>query len=929
MAVCTAIVLALISAAILSGCSGRSPVGGERAEELRAWLDAQEYSSYETFSRAGAQPAQPSSPDGLTLGSPNVFAAIGCEPDDVSAINVFWCDRRTQRPLAKPLVVHVGARGPGISRREATESAPLKTFPEQRLRRVRHTCIAVSESKRDDLSVTCVDFAPMAQEHNFLARWFLVENTGTDTRLVRVVLGITAPGEPMAADPNCCQLGETFAVVSDGELQVRRERIEVGLGRLRPGERASAALLLTAVDDPGRLPDQMARARAALPDLFDLLEQTKSDWESWCLAVPLRTGEERMDDLLDSLLCLVRAHIGPEAIHTGSLRYPHNRAWVRDSYWVQRALLELGRTQEARLNLDFFHRAWRDSGIASYYEIPDRTSTAYGYHGVELPHYLVLMVRDAEQKADVDGAGYWDMVSACLDAAAVPSSGLQPMNGDETWLLAAPVRELDYLLDSSWLLAASAGYGAELAARMGDVERATRYQSMSSRARKTLDDFLPSAERAGWLAVGRGADGSLDCSLCPGVLARGAILGVLPSTAQHLSTGLRTAWTALGYDRGLRTHPRSTTISGGTPGYVLWAGADCPGCMFVPALAERMLQFSSATGCVWEFHDLHDPSWGGEKRRLWDSAVLLAGLVHASFEVQESATGPRFVPRGPLATAPPAGGEVHQSVGAPGGSVLGDELLSRAGRALILHRDSAEHAAHIARELTRQCNRPIGIARYDGKPPTDESAVILSRGPPPGGWRSWAGGYWTREWDGPPQLWVRNTGRVFADTENVLTDLLLRLTPQRERPAPYPDANYELAARFAGLTSGEADVSAFSPRRRASGRLKLPEGEVTLSAGDSELTVRAGPDRQHAGILDLEVSAAGPRSRAAELTVTLPPGWWLVYARDMTGRWDRVRDPVGEAGLPDGRTRLSYHFSAGEDPIYLSFDLARLEVPSF
>jgi hypothetical protein len=307
--------------------------------------------------------------------------------------------------------------------------------------------------------------------------------------------------------------------------------------------------------------------------------------------------------------------------------------------------------------------------------------------------------------------------------------------------------------------------------------------------------------------------------------------------------------------------------------------------------------------------------------------VLLAGLVRVLFEVQQSDDGLRFLPRAPLATAPPGERQFGQPPGPAEARFLGAELLSRAGTALVLHRGSAEHASHIARQLTRQCNLQVGLGAYEGEPPADESAITVSRRHPPSGWTE-SGGYWVRDWDGPPQLWVQNKGHVFRDTERVLTDLLLRVSPQRERPAPFPDANYELAARFGELASGEVAVSASSRSRRGTGRLTLPEGEVALRAGASQFSVRAQPDPRRAGIVALRVSAAAPRPDPAELSVTLPPGWWLVYARDMTGRWDRVRDPVGLVGLADGRRRLSYEFSAGEEPIHLSFDLARLEVPS-
>ncbi len=909
--------LTFLVLALMPGCAGRAPVGRDNADALAQWLEAQTYSTFQTFKHIGERPEHPPSPDGLTLGSPNVFAAIGTKPDDLTSLDIFWGDSRTVRPLARPLTVSLDLRGRGVERSPARKPIPLESFPHQTLRRIEHTSIAVSESAREDLKVTCIDFAPMAPEHNFLARWFLVENTGSASRVVRLLLDVMAPGEWAEPEAGTRQLGDKLAIISDAALSIHPEQLDVSLGRLKPGQRASAALLFVTAEK-ARLKEHVAQARAALPELLTLLDQTKANWEVWWAALPLETGDRRMDDLLDSLLCLLRAHVGPEAVHTGSLRYPHNRAWVRDSYWVQRALLELGRKEEARLNLDFFHRAWRESGIASYYEIAPRSSTAYGYHGVELPHYFVLMVREAEQMAGLDGTAYWDMVRGCLDEAAVPANGLQPMNGDESWLLAAPVRELDSLLDGSWLLAASAEYGADLAARMGDAERSARYQSMASRARVAINNFLPRINEAEWFAVGRGADGSLDCSLCPGVLARGAVLGVMPPTEPYIAAGLITSWHRLGYERGLRTHPRSATISGGTPGYVLYAAADCPACTFVPELADRMLDLASATGCIWEFHDMYDPAWGGEKRRLWDSAVVLMGLVHALFETQRTDGGIAFTPRAEV--------RARRHASAPPPPFDPSAFLERTGSPLILHSDSGEHAARVARELTRQLNEPIAIGAYSEEAAARNSAVIVSRRRPPAGWRATPRGYWAREWSGPPQLWVRNAGHVYLDTDPLLTDLLSLLPPQREEPLPFPDANFALAARFGEASGGEAELSAVSRFRRAQGRLELAGGKVTLAAARAELSVRAQPQPQE-GILKLTVSAAAPRPDPAELSVTLPAGWWVVYARDMTGRWDRVRDPVGEFRLPDGRIRLVYSFAEGDEPIYLTFDLARLKVP--
>jgi hypothetical protein len=739
-----------------------------------------------------------------------------------------------------------------------------------------------------------------------------VENTGTHLRRVDLVLKAMTQGEQERLDNRSYQLGDKLAIVSDTKLRSRPEHMEVAVGRIDPGERASAAVLLVATREPKALKGQIEQARVALPNLLELLNDTKLDWEAWCGQTAPETGDEQVDDLLDSLLCLVRAQIGSEAIHTGSLRYPHDRAWVRDSYWVQRALLELGYREEAKLNLGFFHSAWRTSGIGSSYDILTRESKSYGYQAVELPHYLVLMVRDAERMAGVDSVAYWDMVSGCMDQAAVPSSGLQPMNGDETWVLASPVRELDALLDNSWLLIASAEYAADLAARVGDAKRSAAYRSIASRARAAVERFLPRGTQD-WFATGYGADGSMDLSLCPEVLARAAILGVLPAADPRIASGLTAGWDRLNYERGIRTHARSATICGGTPGYVLWAAAECPGCTFTSDLSRRVLKLASATGCVWEFHDMYDPAWGGEKRRLWDSAVVLVGMVRALFTAQTVDGKLRFAPRKISATAaavvpPPFDGE---------------QLLKSAGRALILHQSSPQHAARIARELTRQRNALFAIAPYAGQPPARSSAIVISRSPAPAGWRQIAD-YWVRDWAGPPQLWVQNKGHVFLDTDRVINDLMSWLLPGRGQTLAFPPASFDLVARMGEAPTGMADVRLVSLFRRAAGRLDLAGGQLKLTAGTAEIAGKAWSDPKP-NLLRLTLTIA-PHQTQAETTVTFPAGWWLIYARDMEGRWDRVRDPVSEIRLPDGRIRLGYSFRPSDQPLSLTFSLARLAV---
>lgn len=903
LAAWSALAAAVVGLAVLAGCGGRERTPRGTSNELQSWLQHASYSTWYTYRRQGRELEIPDNSDGITLGSPNVFAAIGCNRNDLSSIDVLWTDRRNVRALAKPLVMRVAVNG-GKARK-------LGDLPEQTLRRVRHTSIAVSESKQPGLSVTCVDFAPMGPEDNFLVRWALVQNTGAKKQDVRLVFDVPAAGEWRRITSRAWQRGERLAIVSGHRLRQDGDAVGLSVGRLGAGEAASAALFLVGAAKPDKLREDVARAQVRLGQVLEMLEDTRADWERWCARTPLKTGDQRTDDLLDSLLCLVRAHVGPEAIHTGSVRYPHNRAWVRDTYWVQRALLDLGRKEEALRGLEFFHASWRKSGLASSYGIPDGRPYAYGYSRVELPHYLVLMVRDAERLGGVDGTQYWDMVRGCLDGAAVPDSGLQPMNGDETWLLAAPVRDLDDLFSNTALLTASAEYGAQLAARVGDQERAARYQELAKRARRALDQFAPRPGQAEWYAIGRGADGSLDLTLTPGVLAQAAVLGVLPASNPYLTGGLIASWNRLNFDRGIRSSARSPIIEGGAPGYVLYAASESPACTFTGNLMVRLEKLCSATGCMWELHDIQDPRWSGETRRLWDSAVLLMGMKHALFDAQRAPRGIEFTPKVlPRAVPPPAP------------PFEGERLLADSGPALVLDDASPAHADRIARELLRQRGRQYAVGAYGGAPPANRSAIIVSRRDPPAGWLKTPRGYWIRQWDGPPQLWVRNKGNVYLDTDPLVVDLVSYLMPKQPAPLPYPDATLDLLRRFGAAPTGTAELSARSGGKTAKGQADLAGGRVRLDVAGQTYTVQTTPKE---GRLELVVIAP-PRTEAADLSITFPAGWWLARARDMTGSWDRVHDPAGEVRLPDGRIRLEYHFRPSAQSLSLTFDLGLLRV---
>ena len=269
--------LALLAAALalLAGCAREAMVARARAETLAQWLAAQSYSSWSTFKREGQSPRTPASPDGLTLGSPNVFAAIGCDPEDLSAVEALWGDRRTARPLAGKLTVAVRTGT------DEDDRVPLSECESQTLQRVRHTSIAVSRSEGDGFSVTCVDFAPMGEEDNLLVRWFLIENTGQAARRVGLAFHLAAMGEWEKSGSRGWRRGGRLGVVSDGDLTPREDWLESGLRKLQPGERRAFSLLLVPAREAKRLALYTERAEAALARLPELLEETRLEWEEW------------------------------------------------------------------------------------------------------------------------------------------------------------------------------------------------------------------------------------------------------------------------------------------------------------------------------------------------------------------------------------------------------------------------------------------------------------------------------------------------------------------------------------------------------------------------------------------------------------------------------------------------------------------------
>jgi hypothetical protein len=890
---------------LLSGCAGKESAAG--ATKLQAWLDRQHYSSWETF--CGPNHQIPRKPDGFTLGSRHIFAGIGCDPKDLSQIEPLFGSRKSIRALPSPLLFALQRGG---------ETTPLSQFDQQRLRRVSHSGIIVGTSKSGGAEVTLVDFAPTAPESNCLVRLVIVKNLGERARFSLIFSGIFA--ELTALDSKTLLINSRLGIASDHDLRTRpaesRSEISLTLGYIGKGQSRSGVIVFVPAKYRPQVLQDLKPAKKLLADPVRALENTRLEWAAWRRRIKTPGGDSRREELIDSLLCLVRSHIGFTAIHTGSLHYAHTRAWVRDNYWVARALLEVGLKKEAKLNLDFFFSAWQKSGLASYYDIAGRRGFAYGDMQVELPHYPVLMVRDAEQKGGIAARPYWPMVKDCLNRGRLDPNGLQPVNGDESWLLAANIDPLDYVLDNSLLFIAAREYGADLARRMGEVKAAEKYAGEAKHARQALEHWLidPRHHRFAAAASGEPDNRQIDEYPLTGSFARPIVLGLYAADDPRLRAGLLACWEDLNYPEGVRAYSRSDIIDGGTPGYLLYAASEA-GLGFAPELEKRVIQgFCSATGCVWELQSGTDPVWGGEKRRLWDSAVLLMALLHRS----------KASPKSSLLPAASASG-----------TSLRLPLPASPEQLVILENHSPAPARELATQLARYYGAPLAVKSWSGGFPETGDCIFISPTPPsrlpatsgklpPAGdnytWLSLAG----LSPRGQNIIWVKNTGKVFADLRGVEYDLFRSALPRRQ-PAPYPKSDLDLAGRIGEKPAGILPVAVVcsQPLTIACGakREKTAQGNFFLdlaapAAAQNSQKIPGKGDRQNPAINNLKISATVEDEKivalsvgasalpgaatTARVAITFPAGWWLLEASRLQSSWNRLTDPIDEVPRPDG-----------------------------
>ncbi len=566
--------------------------------------------------------------DNYSFGNTQTYAALGDTADTALDFQVLYGGHKLSRlaggnaPLAFKLVQPDGA----------ALGAPKSLVTH----RVRESQVLVTEAAWEKAKLIFVDFAPTQPPYNAIVRLVLAKGLG----------GATLRIEPPAleAKRNSSRFitftgsGATLGLMSDAKLTLDETAKPAALVKLPSSESFACCLAFVVGEDGNQVAADASAFETAVLAPLALLEATLTEQKAWTAQIKLTCQQQQTQDWLDGLLQLVRGHIGEDIIHTGSTKYAHNRAWVRDNYWVQRALLEVGRQKEALIGLTGFVNQVAQHGPASSWNLSREMVQMLGYPRSEWPAYLVLAAGDFKRRGLQLPDGTKDYVQKCLEGLGANPEGLSVLNTDETWAIAAAVDEGQLQLDNSvlnWLAFRTAE----------ELELEPLFTSTAVENSLTQVFLLPKEQRLAYAADGGFGEATFTNPLpMAGPLARAVAFG-LPVDRVVLARTLATAWEACFQDGELREDPRTRCVDDGVAGYMLYAAADLEA-PFAEELFASILDTAPDTGNAWELHDVKDPTWHGEKRRLWDSALWLYGawhyLVGVTIEGDKLAVNPHF-----------------------------------------------------------------------------------------------------------------------------------------------------------------------------------------------------------------------------------------------------------------------------------------------
>jgi hypothetical protein len=407
-------------------------------------------------------------------------------------------------------------------------------------------------------------------------------------------------------------------------------------------------------------------------DPYEILIETYNHSIEWTNIVPIHTSSTHLNDAIDSILNLLKLQIGNDAIHTGSVYYEHDSAFVRDNYWIQRAFSKAGRISASKLNLDFFFRCWQTDGFRnSYNTYHKKGGVSAKEMRVEIPAYLPLMVRDLWLWTDDSELIYqhFSMVKDCINVCISAPNDLFIINSDETWIWPAFVNELDYYFDSSMVMIAGIHSAEKMAEFLDEQVIKEKWNLLRLKWTNALHKHYLNVKEKRY-AVGIDHNGLQDLSLIPSVISRPILFGLLSRLdkdfspvsidadetntnsnsisypSDYVQNGLQLIWDVMHRHKTIRSHSRTSSFVGNTPGYYLYAvsNLDLP---FKDDVLDSALSILDCTGSVYEIHDLYYGAWGTERRRIWDSAIILLGILEYLFGVNPEETSILFNPHNP------------------------------------------------------------------------------------------------------------------------------------------------------------------------------------------------------------------------------------------------------------------------------------------
>lgn len=438
------------------------------------------------------------------------------------------------------------------------------------------------------------------------------------------------------------------------------------IGDLRPrdSEIRSFTSLLTATErefDDAMLSLDASEFYSEEFDHYLLLKNAIEEAEHWYDKVPVSVSEQKIEDLIDSLLTLLRCIGGKKAIHVGTLYYPHDSAFWRDNFWLQNAFLKSGRYEYVQRDLNFFKSAWKQDGFKNSYRISSKRGHSGGSRELrsEIAFYPALMSKNLctwNSGVSLDQLSY-GMIKEGLEAGLTSDNNAFILNSDETWIWPAYVNEHDYYIDNSFIALKAYKSGMKIAHDLNKQEDQNNWREKFDKILNGIEqNFLLSSQYRFGLGIDN--NGLKDESLVPTLQGRPFLLDLtsdldqicrknMSITAKHaLYNGLSLIWDIMSPRGKIHSHTRTAAIEGNTIGHYLYACSDLD-VEYMDAVLNKAIEFSNCTGSVNEIHDIYNAKWGTGKQRTWDSSSLLHGILHYFFGVEPAEHGIIFNPHLP------------------------------------------------------------------------------------------------------------------------------------------------------------------------------------------------------------------------------------------------------------------------------------------